>query len=371
MNNYIVQSGDTLSGIAAARLGQASRWIEIADINRLQNPNRLFIGQILRLPSSSTGQQSPVSVRQQPLVTTSIATDSFAPADLALARGFLFIVFEQLPEVGTNRIIRKVAAVPRDFSFRPANPLGRLSPAEHVLNLNPFQSQYISASNRPFGAPSINGRAVLLDVARIRQAGGQIFTVPEVVRDLERFVASNPASRPMVDKLISTIRSIEGEVLIEGATPPRSGRHLSVAHAAYVRSAEDLWGEYRANRLSRVQLQQELAMLESTYSRSRVVGRVGRVLTVVGVIFTVADVTTATQLSLAQQSFRPLGAEVVRQVGGWGGAIVGAKVGVVTGALFGIKTGPGAIVTGAVGAIVFGAAGYFGADWVAGFISPN
>jgi hypothetical protein len=73
----------------------------------------------------------------------------------------------------------------------------------------------------------------------------------------------------------------------------------------------------------------------------------------------------------AQGSFKPVGAEVIRQVGGWGGAFVGAKVGFAVGAMFGIETGPGAIITGAIGAVVFGALGYFGADLIADRISPN
>jgi hypothetical protein len=144
-----------------------------------------------------------------------------------------------------------------------------------------------------------------------------------------------------------------------------------VVHTSYIRSAEDLWAEFRANRMTRAQLQQELANLERAYSQARVLGRIGRVLTVVGVVVTIAEVTQATQCSINQNSFRPLGAEVVRQVGGWGASFAGAKIGFAGGALFGIETGPGAIVTGAIGAIVFGAAGFFGADWIADHISPN
>ena len=41
------------------------------------------------------------------------------------------------------------------------------------------------------------------------------------------------------------------------------------------------------------------------------------------------------------------------------------------GVAVGVETGPGAIITGAVGALVGGFAGYFGADWIADFISEN
>ena len=94
-------------------------------------------------------------------------------------------------------------------------------------------------------------------------------------------------------------------------------------------------------------------------------------LTAVGVIVTVHDVAQAARTSVAIRSMKPLGAEAVRQVGGWGAALAGSKIGFGVGALFGIETGPGAIATGAVGAIVFGAMGYFGADLAADQIFPN
>src|SRR5262249_37390539 len=78
---------------------------------------------------------------------TAIAAQQ-VPASVALARGFLFVVFEQLPEVGNGKIIRKVVAVPRNYALVPANPLGTLTIAEHVRNLNPGQSPYLSASEK-------------------------------------------------------------------------------------------------------------------------------------------------------------------------------------------------------------------------------
>jgi LysM repeat protein len=370
MDEYVVQPGDTLRLIASRRLGSASRWTEIAALNRLADPQSIYVGQKLLLPRVGDSILAPAVARETGLIALGDGAPQM-PAGVALARGFLFVVFEQLPEVGSGRIIRKVAAIPRDFSLRPANPVGALSPAEHVLNTNPGQSPFLSGSNRPFGAPSIAGQPVILDVSRIVRARGRVYSVAEVVADLERFVAENPAYRTSVDRLIGTIRNIEGEVLIRGGTPPGSGSVPSAPHQALIRSAEDLWAAYKANRLTRVQLEEELARLERAYSRARIVGRVGRVLTVVGVIVTVADVAAATERSVNEQSFRPIGAEVVRQVGGWGGAIAGGKIGFATGALFGIETGPGAILTGALGAVVFGAAGYFGADWVADHISAN
>ena len=47
---YTVRSGDNLNRIAQSQLGAASRWREIADLNRIANPNRIYPGQVLKLP---------------------------------------------------------------------------------------------------------------------------------------------------------------------------------------------------------------------------------------------------------------------------------------------------------------------------------
>jgi hypothetical protein len=47
---YVVKKGDTLSKIAARELGKASRWREIAKLNNLRDPNKLKVGQRLKLP---------------------------------------------------------------------------------------------------------------------------------------------------------------------------------------------------------------------------------------------------------------------------------------------------------------------------------
>ncbi len=49
--NYIVQAGDTLWSIAAAQLGNGTRWVEISTLNKLTT-HILTTGQILKLPSS-------------------------------------------------------------------------------------------------------------------------------------------------------------------------------------------------------------------------------------------------------------------------------------------------------------------------------
>jgi hypothetical protein len=293
------------------------------------------------------------------------------PASIAPARGYLFVIFEQLPDVGTEKIIRKVAAIPKDFSLQPNAIRGTLTLAEHVLNLNPLASQYVSASDRSHGAPSIEGKPLLIDVKKAHLAGAHVYSVQEVVADLRRLAAEQPGTRPRVEKLVWAIENIEGEVLIKGAVERHAITTVSSAHQPYISSAEDLWRAFQEKTITKPQLESGLDALRGSYEKARIVGRVGRVLTVVGVILTVKDIADAADRCVTERSLKPLSAEAVRQVGGWGGAAVGGKIGFGLGAVFGIETGPGAIVTGALGAIVFGALGYFGSDLIADQISPH
>lgn len=227
----------------------------------------------------------------------------------ALARGYLFIVFEQLPEVGAGRLCARWPRCLRAFRWRLRTPPGTLSSAEPVLNLNPSQSQYLSASNRPFGVLTIEGRPLLLDTAKIRRAGGQVYSVAEVVADLERYSTQNPARRPMVGRLIATIRIIEGEVLIKGSVPREAVSTPGSSYGAYIRSAEDHFRDAEAGRLTRVELEAQFARLERSYGKARIVVRVGRVLTVAGVLMSVNDMAQASHRSVEQRSLKPIGAE--------------------------------------------------------------
>ncbi|MET0655706.1 MAG: LysM peptidoglycan-binding domain-containing protein [Pseudoxanthomonas sp.] len=53
---YTVEKGDTLSKIAKDHLGHASAWKQIFEANRdvLDDPDRIFPGQVLKLPPADT-----------------------------------------------------------------------------------------------------------------------------------------------------------------------------------------------------------------------------------------------------------------------------------------------------------------------------
>ena len=56
--SYTVQSGDTLSGIAS-RLGVS--YEQLAQINGIANPNRIYVGQVLRVNGQATSYQAPAA----------------------------------------------------------------------------------------------------------------------------------------------------------------------------------------------------------------------------------------------------------------------------------------------------------------------
>jgi nucleoid-associated protein YgaU len=58
---YVVEPGDTLSGIAQKKLGDGNRWPQIFALNRDQigNPDLIFPGQVLRLPDPSSTDPVP------------------------------------------------------------------------------------------------------------------------------------------------------------------------------------------------------------------------------------------------------------------------------------------------------------------------
>ena len=60
-NTYTVQYGDTLSSIAKALLGDASRYKEIAALNGIDNPNVIKVGQVLQIPGGYSDDSAPAT----------------------------------------------------------------------------------------------------------------------------------------------------------------------------------------------------------------------------------------------------------------------------------------------------------------------
>lgn len=67
---YTVKSGDTLSNIALQTLGQASRFTEIAELNDIEDVNKLSLGQVLEIPTIAlnVSQSSDKPDADEPMV---------------------------------------------------------------------------------------------------------------------------------------------------------------------------------------------------------------------------------------------------------------------------------------------------------------
>lgn len=74
---YVVKPGDTLGSIAA-RFGVS--WQTLADINHLANPNRIYVGETLSLPSG-TGSQNASANATQTSTSASVNLPVQAPAN--------------------------------------------------------------------------------------------------------------------------------------------------------------------------------------------------------------------------------------------------------------------------------------------------
>lgn len=384
---YAVRKGDSLWHVAKRVYGDATLWWMIRDAN-------------LRLLYTNGGILTPGMTLAVPLLLDEITVTAprmQAPrsSNLTLARGTLFVVVEQLPEVGSRWLIRKVVAVPMDinklrgiapydmtfeeiknlhregwperFGMSARGPEATQSMARHALG-DVRQSPYISASNKIFGAATMEGRPVLVDISRAAGAGFTVHSVPDLLADLERLATEHPALRQRVETLKYAVQHFEGETLVEGHVPREAIKPIPAEHRAYITAAERLYQLHKSNP---EELARQLQKLEGSYHGTRWLRGTARVVTVVGVVFTVKDVAEASQRSLEQGSFKPITAEALRQAGGWGMGFAGAKIGFAMGAAFGIETGPGALATGMIGAMIFGCAGYMGADWLADMISPN
>ena len=231
---------------------------------------------------------------------------------------------------------------PMTEGFKPKDPTAKYAPGEHALGEHIAEgkgSQYVSASRKV--ASNIKGTPYAIDVQCTEKGGTRFHDAAEVAADVERLAQENPGrykersaawgNAQAGESRGGTSYSEGGEVLFEGPVPPKAVNSVGV----------------------------------------RMLRGGARALFWYGVAESVVDVGQATQTSIQTESPKPVARELVRQAGGWGAAILGAKAGATGGAWVGAAvaspTGPGAavggIVGGLVGGAVFFAAGYFGADW--------
>lgn len=340
---YTVEPGDSLWRIAQRLLHDGNRWREIARDNRLSNPDLIFVGQQLLVNThggAGFGQGSRDGVaplgdpRRIALIPAAsyvfVLADEWDPTRAKAVRRVL--VHPRMAEEASRAVGKplKVFPNPERFGFRATAPDGTLPTGRHAIGMKP--SPYLSTSRLPFGATRFKGTPFWIDLDKARAAGATLHEASEILADLERIGAK--AATPEAAAKVAEIRGLviaDKELLLKGAVPA-----AAVKGPAAMALTRGLQG-----------------------------------VQVVGFAMSAVNLASATEESISTSSSKPIAAELVRQVGGWGTAWAGMKLGAACGALVGIETGPGAVVTAAAGSVVGGVAGYFGFDWIADHIDPN
>ncbi|MGT1875113.1 glycine zipper family protein [Enterobacter hormaechei subsp. hoffmannii] len=270
------------------------------------------------------------------------------------ARAFFFIIVDEPGKDGF--LVRKIYAStanpylskmdleplrmlsetdPERYGLIPKNTDSAVSVAEHVMGNN--KSPYISTSSAfPEGSPRFDGKTIYIDVEKALKSGAELITTDEILKALEEYKAENPHLEKRIDKIAAYVRDVDKEILVKGEKVP--------ANAIFT--------------------PESLKFVKG-------IAKAGRVVQVMGIVLTAYDLEQATEKSITTGSVKPVSAEVIRQVGGWGGFVAGAKIGTATGMAVGVETGPGVVITGLIGGIICGVAGYYGADWVADYIDEN
>lgn len=263
------------------------------------------------------------------MVVDEVGADGFLTRKVYASLDDPYLKAMNLPE---NSMLKEV--FPEKYGLSGKNLSSDSTVAEHVMGTN--SSKYTSASSIfPEGSPRFDGKSIYIDIKKARQAGAEIVSTDEIIQALEKYKEIAPKRVKRINQIITYVKDIDKEVLLANKVPAKA------------------------------------IFTPESYAYVRNIGRVGRAVQLFGIVFTAYDLSVATEQSIKTKSMAPIGAEVIRQSGGWGAGVMGLQIGSMVGASLGIETGPGAIITEAIGGIIFGAAGYFGADWVADFIYEN
>ncbi len=229
---------------------------------------------------------------------------------------------------------RKTDALMTEYFGESARDLAaQLSPAEHALEQHGpgGPTPYLSASLLPRGPEHIDGQLEYIDVDRAVKSGAEYISEEDLSMDADRLQMEKPNLAARVRQWMGN-QGNEREVLFKGNIPA----------SAIVTPG------------------------------GRGVIYLGRGLAVVGVAVSAYDVGTALAKSVDKGSPRPIAAESLRQIGGWGGAYAGGLAGAEGAALLGLPVGGvGAGLTGLGGALVGGYLGYKGGDYLADPIDAN
>lgn len=101
--NYVVKKGDSLSKIASQILGSVGLWRELAKINGISAPYKIYVGQVLNVPIQ----------KKQSATQTAQSLDRTAPkeeANLVYARAYFFVLADEI--LPSGKVVRKVLQFP-------------------------------------------------------------------------------------------------------------------------------------------------------------------------------------------------------------------------------------------------------------------
>lgn len=357
---YVVQPGDSLWRIGQKVCGDGLAWRAIARDNRLADPDLLMVGQVLSIDDAmrqglpnrtAVGESSGLTGPPRGAGRSDSVATAGGPQRVALvpAASYVFVLADEIDPL-RGKVVRRVLVNPamaaeasrnlgrplslfpnpERFGFHASGPDAPITMGRHATGMKP--SPYQSASTKLLGARRFVGSSFWIDVDAARAAGATIHTTEEIIADLDRIAgkAATSAERLRVEGYKAIVLA-DREVLLKGSIPASA-----IKGGASMALTRGLQG-----------------------------------VQVIGFTMSAVNLAHATDKSVRMGSAKPIGAEAVRQVGGWAMAWAGVKLGAAGGAMLGIESGPGAIATGAIGSVVGGVAGYFGFDWVADHIDEN
>ena len=201
--------------------------------------------------------------------------------------------------------------------------------AKHVMGEERVTSFSSTSSDFPGGATRFDGKTVYIDIAKAKRSGARLVTGQQIRAALDEYAQQNPHLKKRIETIRGYSEALDREILIQP--------HPSVSPSG-VFTPEGLGG-------------------------TRGLVKYVRVVQVFCIAFTAYELSVAIGQSFKTTSVRPIEKEVVRQMGGWGGAIAGARIGAIAGTIIGVETGPGTVITGLIGGIVFGTIGYLGGSF--------
>ena len=337
---YTVRPGDSLWSIASALCRNPYLWPQIADDNHIRGTT-ILVGQSLVINDVLCGRRAaggtsgmaasggPSVMGGARFAVQSSPSDAGRPA-LIPTLTHVFVLADEI-NVFNKKVVRRVLVSskmaaevarqvgrplkifpsPERFGFQATGPDAMLSIGRHATGTKP--SPFISSSSLLFGAQRFTGEPFWIDVVKAQNAGASLHGTDEIVADLSR-IGSKMKTQADKQKIESLKKLVvgDGEVLIKGPVP-----------ASAVKGATAMG-----------------------------VTRVLQGVQVVGFTLSAVDLGNAAGKSIDEKSLRPIGAETLRQAGGWAGAWAGVKVGAAAGAMVGVETGPVAVVTMGVGSIV-------------------